>query len=643
MAQLPAGVTEESALELYENAPCGYFSCLPDGTFVRINATLLRWLGYETTELLQQRRFQDLLTTGGRVYYETHFGPLLQLQNSASEISFQLRRRDGSLLPVLVNAVQLLNEAGQPLLRRLTVFDATDRSRYEQELLLAKRKAEEATRHKARFASVLSHEIRTPLHAIHGLLDLLMEEQEPAKRLELKQMARTAADDLLDLINHVLDSSRLDAGLSTLQEAPVDLRALLQRILGPLQVRAAAKGLALTTHVDDEVPPLVLTDAVKLGQVLTNLVGNAIRFTNVGAVGVRLQALQRTASFVTLLVQVQDTGIGLEAEQIGRLFKDYQQADYNIQLKYGGTGLGLAISQQLVELLGSRIEVHSQPGEGTTFHFSLDLPIAALAEPAPAAAASGDLLPLPGVRVLLADDDPYNVFVLTQYLKRWQVTTDVATDGEQVLRLVQAHTYDLVLMDLQMPKLDGAEAVRLIRTMDPQLPVVVQSAQSLEELKKLVADSGFTDLLAKPFRPEQLHATISRLVTLQAPPPAPEATFSLQSLRDLTADNPPMYVQALQLVLQNLERFQAYCERVAPSLPAPGIAEEFGSHAHRLAMTLTHLQAAPLQDALAQLRSLLASDASTAEANAALNLVLQHVQHLIGELQIEQARAKTAF
>jgi PAS domain S-box-containing protein len=640
---------EESVEELYEQAPCGYFSCLPDGTFVKLNATLLGWLGYERAELLYQRRFQDLLTIGGRLFYDTHFGPLLQLQGAVSEISFRLRRKDGRALPVLINAVQVPGPEGQPLLSRVTVFNATDRDKYEQELLQAKRRAEEESQLKARFASVVSHEVRTPLHAIHNMVDLLLEEPDETKRLALKRMLRASADDLLALVNQVLDYGKLETSPAALNEAPVDLRHLLRRVLEPLALRANEKGLALHAEVDATVPARVMADAVKLTQVLTNLANNAIKFTEHGSVTVRLHPVERTEQTVSLLISVRDTGIGIQAEQLARIFEEYQQGDAASSLQYGGTGLGLAISQQIAQLHGSRIQVRSTPGGGAEFYFLITLPVVAAAPAASgSASAAPELQPLPSTRVLIADDNQYSVFVLTQYLKRWQVAFDVVADGEAALRQVQATPYDLVLLDWQMPVVNGAEVLRRLRELGPELgalPVVVQSALEPAELRQLMVRTGFTDFLAKPFRPEQLHAVLARYAAGQAAPrpvtaagEAAAPAFRLDTLHELTKGDSAALATAVSLILGNLTEFWTYCATLPSTDGGASGARDFAERAHKLKPTLGHLHARPLQTRVAHVIALFESGADAPVMEVALQALREQLQRLIQELQELQIR-----
>ena len=364
---------EESAEDLYENAPCGYVSAMPDGTIVRINQTFLAWTGHRREDLVGRRRFQELLTPGGRIFHETHYAPLLRLQGTVREIAVEIVCADGRRLPALINTVLLRDEDGMPRLTRTTVFNATDRKAYERELLRERRKAEEATKAKADFLAMVNHEIRNPLTAIHGAVILLETTELAPQQQKLVQILRSSSKRLLDLVTDVLDLSKADSGTSSLEERSLDLRELVLSIADGLRGEAEGKGLALDVRVDEGVPAAVLGDPVKIGQIVANLLGNAVKFTPSGSVTLALEVRERHADAVTVGFRIADTGIGVEAERLPYIFDEFTQASYDIGLKYGGSGLGLTITRKLVELYGSAIEVESEPGKGTAFSFALRL------------------------------------------------------------------------------------------------------------------------------------------------------------------------------------------------------------------------------------------------------------------------------
>ena len=497
----------------------------PGGTIVRVNQTFLAWTGHWREDLVGRKRFYELLTAGGRIFYETHYAPLLQMQGTVREIALDLVCADGRRLPVLVNSVLKRDGDGEPdgrpdgrpILVRTTVFNATDRKEYERELVRERQRAEQAGQAKSDFLSMISHEIRTPLNAIIGVAHLFKMTELSPQQQKLARILGSSSESLLHLVNQILDFGKIEAGKMSLEERPVDLRQLVQEIAERYQLKAQEKGLAFLVHVDERVPRGVLGDPMKIGQVLTNLVGNALKFTSEGSVTVALELRaaegERVAEKETVSIdfRVSDTGIGIAPDRLASIFDDFTQANYDIGLKYGGTGLGLAISRKLVEMHGSRIQVESELGQGTTFSFELRFKIVAEAmSVGPAAVVSG----LEGLKVLVADDNEVNVFVLTGLLKDWGIDFDVVTDGRQAVDSVRAREYDLVLMDLRMPELDGYAATREIRAMAGErfakLPIFALSASTRMGLQHEIDEAGFNEFVGKPFSPDILFGKMAR-------------------------------------------------------------------------------------------------------------------------------------
>lgn len=372
-AGLDEDLIAESAEELYENAPCGYFSTLPDGTFVRVNQTFLTWLGWSRAELVGRKRFQELLTLAGKIYYETHYAPLLRMQGAVNEVALDLVGSDGQTLPVLVNTVQKRDLLGQPLINRTTVFNARDRRQYERELLLERRKAEQAAEAKARLLAVISHEIRSPLNTISMLAEILQRTSEDPRQEKRLRTLKSAAQHLAELVNDLLDYSRLESGRMPVDRRPFQLRELVESILLRFQPRAEEKGIELRAEVDPRVPAQLLGDPLKLGQVLTNLVGNAVKFTEQGFVRVEVELAERGEGAVVLDLSVRDTGIGIPSDRLAEIFEEFTQASADTAARFGGTGLGLTISHKLLQLFNSDLKVRSTLGEGSTFYFRLRL------------------------------------------------------------------------------------------------------------------------------------------------------------------------------------------------------------------------------------------------------------------------------
>jgi PAS domain S-box-containing protein len=363
---------DESAEDLYEHAPCGYLSLLEDSTIAKVNATLLAWTGYERPDLVG-RRFRDLLSVGGRIYFETHVSPLLRMQESVREIAFEMVRRGGERFPVLVNA-QLRQHAAGGAVTRMTVFDATDRRRYERELLAARQRAEEAARAKQTLIATISHDVRAPLGAIATAAALLDQASPTPAQAQYIRILRSSAARAIELVDNALDLSRLEAGRAQLRERPFALRQLVDELAAEARAAAVHKpALEIRTQVDEAVPDALLGDRAKIAQVVTNLLMNGVKFTARGFVSLTVGARATTGDDVILEVVVADSGIGIAADRIPHIFEEYAQANDEIGEHYGGSGLGLAIVRRLLHLHGSALRVDSTVGQGTTCSFDIVL------------------------------------------------------------------------------------------------------------------------------------------------------------------------------------------------------------------------------------------------------------------------------
>lgn len=508
-------VLDESAEDFYENAPCGYLSSLPDGTIVKVNQTFLRWTGFGREEILAGKRFQDLLTVGCRIFYETHYAPLLQMQGFVHEIALDLLCKDRRQVPILANSVQRLGADGKPAFFRTTIVDVTERKRYERELLLARKKAEEAANAKADFISMISHEIRTPLNAILGVAHLLSGTSPSPPQQKLLAILRSSSENLLGLINDILDFSKIEAGKVQLEERRFDLRQVVGDIVTNLSVKAQEKGLPVRVDIDERLPDCMLGDPVKIGQIVTNLLGNAIKFTAQGSVTVAVRVKETHADRLAIEVKVADTGIGIAEDQLARIFEDFSQASYEISLKFGGTGLGLAITRKLLQLHGSEIYVDSAPGRGSTFFFTLSLKRADAAQQLDGQAEAGaHQRVIKGLKVLIADDNEVNIYVLSKFLTKWGVEFDAVQNGRQAVDKVKQGDYQLVLIDLRMPELSGFDATRELRSSpDPRLrglPIIAISASTRMGHRDEIDAAGFTDFIGKPISPDILLEKLAR-------------------------------------------------------------------------------------------------------------------------------------
>ena len=383
------------------------------------------------------------------------------------------------------------------------------------------REAESANQAKTAFLANMSHEIRTPMNSVLGMAHLALNTSlSPAQRDYLEKI-RISGEHLLGIIDDILDFSKIEAGKLTLEQTPFTVRELTEGLTMMLAPRAESKGLAFEIDVAEGVPRRLRGDLLRVSQVLLNYANNAVKFSDSGSVTICILPLARRGSQVQLRFEVIDTGIGMQRGDIARLFQPFQQADTTTTRRFGGTGLGLAISKQLVELMDGEVGVDSKPGAGSTFWFSCWMeedvggtdarPVDSEVEDAAPASASASLS---GRRVLLAEDNEFNQQVAAEILEQAGIEVFLACNGREALTMLQRESMDCVLMDVQMPHMDGYEATREIRASDSLkgLPVIAMTANASNEDRQACLDAGMDDFLTKPVRPEQLYRTLGRWI-----------------------------------------------------------------------------------------------------------------------------------
>ncbi|MFM2358828.1 MAG: hypothetical protein RLY16_821 [Bacteroidota bacterium] len=386
------------------------------------------------------------------------------------------------------------------------------RKEAEIELLKAKEEAEQANSTKSEFLSVMSHEIRTPLHAVIGMGHLLMNDNPRPDQLNNLKILRTASENLLVLINDILDFSKIEAGKIDLESADFNIKQLIADVKLANSVRAQERGNKIKFMLDDELPSIVKGDSVRLGQILTNLVSNAIKFTRNGAVNIEAELLKLHNNNATIKFSVTDTGVGIAPENLEKIFQTFTQASSSITREFGGTGLGLTITRRLLNLMGSEIMVSSELGKGSSFYFTLEMEINPNATEEVFVKATNDY-DLTGIKILLVEDTPFNILYATQLIEGWHAKVEVAENGLIAIEKAKENQYNIILMDLQMPEMDGYTATQRIRQFNNEIPILALTASATSNVKEKTYSAGMNDYITKPFNPDEFYQRIKRYVS----------------------------------------------------------------------------------------------------------------------------------
>ena len=509
---------------IVDTIPEGIFETDTEGRVINANPALATMLGY--TDLDDMRRNVRDLRRDHIRDPEAADAMIAQLraEGQLNDYQVQMVRRNGTAFWAALSIRRRVDESGKAQAHGM-VQDITGR-REREELTRGRAAAEAATSAKSDFLAKMSHELRTPMNAIIGFADLALRSDSDARRLEHVGNIRAASRTLLRIIDDILDLSKIEAGKLTLEHRDFDLERVLDQVAMLVSQEAAAKGLALRVSRAPDTPLALVGDPLRLEQVLVNLVGNAVKFTERGEIELSVELASRTDRRARLRFMVRDTGIGLTPEEQSRLFAPFVQADPFSTRRRGGTGLGLAISKQLVEKMGGRIAVESQAGVGSVFLFTAELGLgterAATAAPAPAAApaagpaaaAASRTAVLRGARVLLVEDNALNRQLAQEILRPAGLVLDLAENGPDAIAAVGQAAYNAVLMDVQMPGMDGLEATRRIRTLPGAgaLPIIALTANAMERDRQDCLAAGMSDFLSKPVDADQLLLTLSHWV-----------------------------------------------------------------------------------------------------------------------------------
>jgi CheY-like chemotaxis protein/nitrogen-specific signal transduction histidine kinase len=420
-------------------------------------------------------------------------------------------RMDGTVFPGSISVVSF--KYNDKVYKKITIVDITEKNEILSELQVAKNKAEESAHIKSQFLSHMSHELRTPLNGIIGSSNLLLQDIFLPAQKEQLEILKFSSEHMLSLINDILDLSKLEADRIQLEKAVVDIPRLINSISSPFIKQAEEKGILFKVKVDADLKRAVLADPTRLNQVLTNLLSNALKFTSKGSVKLEVKGISVKSDSNTIQFSVTDTGIGIGEDKRKQIFEQFTQADVKTTRKYGGTGLGLTISQKLVRLMGGDIVVESKYHKGSRFSFEITLPVHNSRKKIHLNEFGAETLNgnqrLKGYKVLIAEDNPVNMIIASKFLDKWGVSYEKARNGLEAVSLFGKNNFDLVLMDLEMPEMDGYGALNAIREINPDIPAIAFTAAVFDNMKESLLESGFNDYIQKPFKPLERQVKIA--------------------------------------------------------------------------------------------------------------------------------------
>ena len=598
------------------------------------NRSFCEMSGYEEQELLSKLAPQ-LFVRGENVGIMEQKNELRR-QGVMDAYEIVVKNKRGELKWWLISGAPRYNDKGEHVGSIGIHLDITKQKVMEYQLMQAKKAAEDSSRTKEAFLANMSHEIRTPMNAIMGMANQLDKTRLDHKQQFFLDTILGAADNLLVIINDILDLSKIEAGKLSLERIGFELRTVVEHGFQMLSQKATEKGLHLrVAQYDEEISRVLIGDPYRINQILLNLVGNAIKFTETGYVEVGCRLMDQTESMQSISVRVTDTGIGMDKEFIRHLFDKFEQEDASITRQYGGTGLGMSICKQLIELMGGTIQVESEKGRGTTITFTVQFVKGSQENIPMREAVHIDATLLKGKRILVVDDNEMNRIVATTILNNYQAETLEAGNGREAIDLLRRDMPDLVLMDVQMPILDGIESTRIIRReISQNIPIIALTANAIKGDNDKCIDAGMNDYISKPFKEEELVKSITRWLGNSDWTPATTETetlvstkpYDLTGIRNISRGNNAFVVKLVRLFMEQtppivteiMERYEA------------GDLATMGALAHKLKPSIDNLGIVDLKEIIREIER--AGKSATGNEKLPSHLQqLNHIMHIVVE------------
>ncbi|WP_304517892.1 PAS domain S-box protein [Cecembia rubra] len=509
--------SEEKYRRLVEESTEIIFSMEPDFTLTYVSPNIKQFMGYEPNEVINLK-LTEFLHEDNIYELKELIGDPVKFLKENQYLEFKLRSKDGEYRIFSSNGKLIATEDGRVFYNGIA-RDITQLKEAQREMLLAKEKAEQASKVKSQFLSIMSHEIRTPMNAVIGMAHLLIEDNPRPDQLENLKTLQFSAENLLGLINDILDFTKIDSGKVELEKLEFELKNVINRIIHSYTYQAREKALDIQFEYDGEIPPKLIGDPVRLGQVVNNLISNAVKFTQQGFIRIVLKRVDEDSEDIKVQFDFEDTGIGIPEEKMATVFEAFTQASAETTRKYGGTGLGLAIVKRLVNLFGGDILIKQRPGGGTVFSFTIKFQkVKASSEHHFRRVASYNRN-LASAKILVAEDNLVNQIMINKFLTKWGVGEIViAENGQMAIQEFDLHDFNLILLDLQMPEMDGFEVASYIRRhpdiQKRSVPIIALTASSLIDVKMQLEEVGMDDFIPKPFNPDNLYSKIIRFLKI---------------------------------------------------------------------------------------------------------------------------------
>jgi PAS domain S-box-containing protein len=524
-------------------------------------------------------------------------------------LEYRIEKKDGSISWVLDRGVVLEKDNfGKPLLIIGTHTDITSQKIIQQELMLAKNAAEASTRSKEMFLANMSHEIRTPMNAISGMANQLSKTQLTKDQQFYLGAIQSATDNLLIIINDILDLSKIEAGKLSIEQIGFEPKKVVDRAMQVMMHKAEEKGISLTSSFcDPMLSPILIGDPYRLNQVLLNLLSNAIKFTEKGSVDITCKIVQETTFNQTVEVAVVDTGIGMDELFLANLFEKFSQEDESVARKFGGTGLGMSICKEMVELMGGSINVKSEKGKGTTVGFKITFKKGSNEDLAVKETETVDTKILVGKKILITDDNEMNRLVASAIFKNYGALIEEAYNGHDAIEKLKQNKFDIILMDVQMPVMDGLEATMEIRkNISESIPIIALTAYAIKGDDAKFIKAGMNDYLSKPFEEANLVKVVGKWLRKKMPnndsiiaSPASQSLYDLTKIEAIAKGNPAFVNKMVNLFKQHapatmLEMENAYAQNNFDAIE---------KLAHRLKPTIDNMGITSIKDSIREIES----------------------------------------